>query len=68
MAEIKIDGEEYIIENLSDEAKNNLNSLQYVKSEIQNLEAKIAIYKTAEIGYAKALKENLDGQGKSESN
>ena len=65
MATIKIDGNDYNIEDLSEEAKNNLSSLQYVKSEIQNLEAKIAVYKTAEIGYSKALKQNLDGQGES---
>ena len=63
MGTIKIDGKDYIVEDLSDEARKNLNSLQYVKSEIQNLEAKIAVYKTAEIGYSKALKENLNGQG-----
>lgn len=60
MATVNIDGKDYEVENLSEEVKNNLNSLQYVKSEIQNLEAKVAVFKTAEIAYSKALKEKLD--------
>ena len=47
-------------ENISDEAKNQVASLQFVKNEIARLQAQLAVYKTAEIGYVKALKSNLE--------
>ena len=60
MATITVDGTEYDSENISDEAKNQVASLQFVKNEIARLQAQLAVYKTAEIGYVKALKSNLE--------
>ena len=60
MATITIDGKEYDSENMSDEAKNQVASLQFVKNEIVRLQAQLAVYKTAEVGYVKALKDNLE--------
>ena len=60
MAAITIDGNEYDTDNLSTEAKNQLASLQFVRNELTKLSAQIAVYKTAEAGYAKALKEELE--------
>ena len=60
MATITIDGTEYDSEKLSDEAKNQVISLQFVKNEIARLQAQLAVYKTAEVGYVNALKNNLD--------
>ncbi len=60
MAAITIDGKEYDTDNLSTEAKNQLASLQFVRNELTKLSAQIAVYKTAEAGYAKALKEELE--------
>ena len=60
MATITVDGTEYDTEKLSDEAKNQVISLQFVKNEIARLQAQLAVYKTAEVGYVNALKNNLD--------
>jgi len=60
MATITVDGTEYDSDNLSDEAKNQVVSLQFVKNEIARLQAQLAVYKTAEVGYVNALKNNLD--------
>ncbi len=60
MATITIDGKEFEYDSLSDKAKENLVSLQFVQTELKRVEAQIAVYKTAEIGYAKALKAAMD--------
>ena len=60
MATIKIDNQEYDTEELSTEAKNQVASLNFVRSELVKLSAQVAVYKTAEAGYAKALKNELD--------
>ena len=59
MSTITIDGTEYDTEFLSDSAKAQVSSLQFVKAELQRLEAQIAVYRTAEAGYAQALKQEL---------
>jgi hypothetical protein len=56
---IKIDDKEYDLDTLSDEAKNQLGSLQFVDSELQRLNAQAAVYQTARSGYSAALKELL---------
>lgn len=60
MATITIDGVEYDQETLSEEAKAQLSSLQFVQVELQRLEAKTAVYKTAQINYSSALKSELE--------
>ena len=60
METIKIDDKEYTLDNLSENAKKQLASLQFVQNEIKRLEAQIAVYKTASIAYSKALKDDLD--------
>tara|TARA_Y100001968_G_C18897506_1_gene499138 strand:+ start:384 stop:569 length:186 start_codon:yes stop_codon:yes gene_type:complete len=60
MATITVDGTEYDSDNLSDESKNQVVSLQFVKGEIQRLQAQLAVYRTAEVGYTKALKDSLE--------
>lgn len=59
MTMIKIDNVEYELEKLSDEAKAQLISLQFVDQELQRLQAQAAAYQTARIAYAKALNEAL---------
>lgn len=59
MATINIDGNEYDISSLSEAAKAQVVSLQFVQSELQRLEAQVAVYRTAEAGYAKALQQEL---------
>ncbi|ARU55020.1 MAG: DUF6447 family protein [Pseudomonadales bacterium] len=58
-AKISINGQEYNIADLSDAAKAQLQSLQFAKAEVQRLQAQIAIAKTAEASYQRALVDNL---------
>ena len=60
MASITIDGKDYNLDDLSDEAKRQFSSIQFVQSEIKRLEAQIAVYKTASNTYTNALKIELN--------
>ena len=60
MAKITIDEKEYETDDMSDEAKTQLQSLQFVKSELQRLQAKGAVLQTASVAYTAALKAELD--------
>tara|TARA_X000001036_G_C20361728_1_gene676770 strand:- start:557 stop:745 length:189 start_codon:yes stop_codon:yes gene_type:complete len=60
MAKVTIDGKEYDSENLSDEAKKQLASLQFSVSEVNRLQALLAVTKTAQSAYTKALKDALE--------
>jgi hypothetical protein len=59
MTTITIDNKEYDLGTLSDEAKAQLISLQFVDQELQRLQAQTAAYQTARMAYAKALNEAL---------
>ena len=59
MPTIKIDDKEYDEATLSDEAKNQLASIQFVDSELARLQAKAAALQTARMAYSKALKSAL---------
>lgn len=56
---IKIDNKDYELDSLSDEAKAQLASLQFVDAELQRLNAKNAVLQTARMAYSKALNEAL---------
>lgn len=56
MTTITIDGIDYPVDSLSEMAKAEILSLQFCDAEIQRLEAKLAMAKTARIAYANALK------------
>ena len=60
MAKITIDGQEHDVDSLSKESKNLVQSLNFVKVEIERLNAQLAICKTAESAYAKSLKSTLE--------
>jgi len=62
MTDITIDNQTYDFESLSDEAKAQIISLQFVDAELQRLQAKAAALQTARSAYARALSELL-GQG-----
>ena len=49
----------YDLETLSDEAKNQLLSLQFVDAELQRLQAQAAVFQTARVAYVNALKAAL---------
>tara|TARA_B100000579_G_C22074642_1_gene507420 strand:- start:157 stop:342 length:186 start_codon:yes stop_codon:yes gene_type:complete len=59
MPNLTIDGKEYDIDSLSEDAKAQLVSLQFVQSEIQRLESQLAVYKTSQQAYQVALKNAL---------
>ncbi len=49
MTTITIDDKDYDLETLSDEAKNQLVSLQFVDAELQRLNAQAAVLQTARL-------------------
>ena len=56
---IVIDGTEYALSSLSQEAKTQITNLRVVESEIAQLKARLAIASTARIAYQNALKNAL---------
>lgn len=52
---ITIDGREYAVSDLSQEALNQLSSMTIVDRKISELQQQIAIYQTARNAYAQAL-------------
>ena len=60
MANITIDGKEYNIDDLSESAKQQLSSLQFVNSEIKKLQATLAVHQTAAAAYSSALKNEIE--------
>lgn len=63
MPKVNIDNKEYEFDDLSDNIKATLVSLNFVQSELKRLSAQEAVYKTAEVAYQKSLKTELDTQG-----
>lgn len=59
MAQITIDGTDYNLEDLSDNARAQLSSIQYADQEINRLNAKLALMQTARNAYARALSADL---------
>ena len=63
MPNITIDNHSYDLDTLSDDAKAQLQSLQFVDSELARLQAQAAVLQTARMSYSKALQEHLSGFG-----
>ena len=59
MATITIDNTEYDLEQLSDNARAQLGSIQTVDQKLAELQAEAAILQTAQTAYASALKAEL---------
>ena len=57
---VNIDGEEYLLSSLTDNAKNQIKSISFVDSQILQLNNEWAIADTARIGYTNALKLELN--------
>ena len=62
MTTIKIDNIDYDIDTLSDEAKAQLQSLQFCDAELQRLQAQAAVLQTASMAHSNALKAALPSQ------
>ena len=56
---ITIDNKEYDASNLSNEAKQQIQNIQFVDAQIQQLNNEWAIADTARIGYTRALNQEL---------
>jgi hypothetical protein len=59
MTTITIDNKEYDLDQLSDEAKAQIVSIQFVDSELQRINAKASVLQTARLAYSKALNDTL---------
>lgn len=59
MSTITIDNHAYDLDTLSDEAKAQLQSLQFVDAELARLQAQAAVLQTARVAYSKALQAAL---------
>ena len=59
MPKITIDGIEYNTEDLSDNGKAQLASLQFLQVQMNKIKSEIAVYQTARNSYVAALKAEL---------
>ncbi len=59
MATLTINDKSYDIDKLPEEAKVQMLSLQFVDAELARLNATVAVFQTARIGYLNALKPHL---------
>jgi hypothetical protein len=59
MATITIDNKNYDTDTLSNEAKAQLQSLQFCDAELARLQAQTAVLQTARMAYSKALQASL---------
>ena len=60
MPKIKVDDIEYNTEELTDNGKAQLASLQFLEVQMNKLQNEISVYKTARNSYAAALKAELE--------
>ena len=61
-----IDGVEYIVDDLSNDGKAQLASIEFVDAKINQLNNEWAVADTARIGYTNALKAELNKKNNSE--
>lgn len=60
MPKITVDDIEYNTEDLTDNGKAQLASLQFLETQLSKLQAEIAVYQTAKNAYVSALKVELE--------
>jgi hypothetical protein len=60
MPKIKVDEIEYNTEDLSDNGKAQVASLQFLEAQLTKLQGEIAVYQTAKSAYISALKAELE--------
>ena len=63
MPELKIDNIVYNTENLSDQGNAILRSLQFLESQLQQLQNEISIYETAQKSYVRLLESEIKSLG-----
>ena len=57
---VSIDGKDYVLDELSNEAKEQIASLQFVEQQLQQLQNEWAVSDTARIGYSNAIKKEVE--------
>jgi hypothetical protein len=62
MPTINIDGKEFELDQLSTDARAQLQSMQFVDAELARLQAQVAAMQTARMAYAKALQAALPAE------
>lgn len=67
MPTINIDGKDYELDQLSTDARAQLQSMQFVDAELARLQAQAAALQTARMAYAKALQAALPAVGGSDT-
>ena len=60
MPKITVDGIEYNTEDLTEDGKAQLASLQFLEAQMKKLKSEIAVYQTARNTYVAALKTELE--------
>lgn len=60
MSKIVVDGTEYELDKLTEEARKQLTNIQFVNEQILQKNNELQISETAKIGYTRALKRELD--------
>jgi hypothetical protein len=63
LPKIKIDDVEYNSEDLSDAGRGQLQSLQFLETQLQQLRNEIAVYQTAHAAYVSGLKAEIEQSG-----
>jgi len=59
MPKITIDNIDYNTEDLTENGRAQLASLQFLEVQMQNIRQEIAVYKTAQVAYAQALNSEI---------
>ena len=62
MSTITINDIDYEIDALSDEARGQVRSIQFIDAELEKLNARIAVMSTARMSYASTLQEILEAE------
>ena len=57
---VSIDGKDYVLDELSNEAREQIASLQFVEQQLQQLQNEWAVSDTARIGYSNAIKKEVE--------
>ncbi|WP_306604970.1 DUF6447 family protein [Azonexus sp.] len=68
MATLTFNGKEYEIDALTENAKGQLASVQFVEAELQRLKSQTAVLNTARNAYMRELQSELDQQDAKQSN
>ena len=63
MPKIKIDNIEYNTEDLTENGKAQLASLQFLEGQMQKIRQEMAVYQTAQSSYLQALKDEVEKVG-----